>query len=450
MSGEKDNIREQLSAYLDGELSEADARRVEAALEDDAELRSELAELRRVREMVASLPASQAPAGFVERVMARAERNRLMETEEQPRRGGPLRWARLLATAAVLLVAAGAGLVLISSLAFTPPAGMDDTEPSKVGEIARDRRSETETADHRDRQEQPAAGAEAHDETAENYGEDLSASTPAGSPGTSRPEEVADSQDRDNVIDKAVAPGGDEVARYRQVLREAEPVGQGGDVEQRVLAQGRNVDLYVSDVVEANGTVIDVLNRRGIVVEPPEGNGRATTTQWSRNYNQSRAAFANSLDEEQVQIVAFVPSEEMPELLSELQEAASKQDGPVLKLRVRGGATSAPSGFESEGVVSAPREPRVTGGREDLLRRQLDRQTAMRAAGDTPTSGPAADRQYHLGGALSTTRALAAVEVEPLLINLLETPAVPEELHMETRQPQDGAETLESQPAPTD
>ncbi|MFW6066130.1 MAG: anti-sigma factor family protein, partial [Planctomycetota bacterium] len=114
MSGEKDKIREQLSAYLDGELSDEEARCVEAALKSDSELQAELDELRRVREMVGSLSSSQAPEGFVERVMARAERERLMAGDDsQSHRGGPLRWARLLATAAVLLVAAGAGLVLI-------------------------------------------------------------------------------------------------------------------------------------------------------------------------------------------------------------------------------------------------------------------------------------------------------------------------------------------------
>ncbi|KKM72936.1 hypothetical protein LCGC14_1415600, partial [marine sediment metagenome] len=66
MSSQKDKIREQLSAYLDGELTEAQAERVVRAAAQDPELAAELAALRRVSEMVGSLPREAAPAGMAE------------------------------------------------------------------------------------------------------------------------------------------------------------------------------------------------------------------------------------------------------------------------------------------------------------------------------------------------------------------------------------------------
>ncbi|MBM4042299.1 MAG: hypothetical protein FJ290_27715 [Planctomycetes bacterium] len=66
----KDEVRTQLSAYLDGELGEAERRAVEAALAADAALRAELDQLRRTAELVRSLPRASAPAGFAARVLA--------------------------------------------------------------------------------------------------------------------------------------------------------------------------------------------------------------------------------------------------------------------------------------------------------------------------------------------------------------------------------------------
>ena len=65
-----DKVRTQLSAYLDGELGEAERREVEATLAADATLRVELDQLRRTAELVRSLPRRAAPAGFASRVQA--------------------------------------------------------------------------------------------------------------------------------------------------------------------------------------------------------------------------------------------------------------------------------------------------------------------------------------------------------------------------------------------
>jgi len=101
-----------LSAYLDGELSEAEAAEVARAVEADKALAAELASLRRVRELVGSLPRASAPDDLAERVLDRVERGRLLDggSDEPARAGRP--WVGWFATAAVMVVAVGAGVIL--------------------------------------------------------------------------------------------------------------------------------------------------------------------------------------------------------------------------------------------------------------------------------------------------------------------------------------------------
>jgi len=95
---------EQLSAYLDGELSDAERAGLEQALAKDAELAKELARLQATRALVRSLPREEAPADFTRAVVARLERQSLT-----PAAPGGFRAARWLtaAVAAVVLLAAG-------------------------------------------------------------------------------------------------------------------------------------------------------------------------------------------------------------------------------------------------------------------------------------------------------------------------------------------------------
>lgn len=55
---------EQLSAYIDGELREKDARQVEARLASDSAYRLALEELKNTRELVSQLPTVQPPRNF--------------------------------------------------------------------------------------------------------------------------------------------------------------------------------------------------------------------------------------------------------------------------------------------------------------------------------------------------------------------------------------------------
>ncbi|MFP4140042.1 MAG: anti-sigma factor family protein [Phycisphaerae bacterium] len=120
MSDQSDmDIREHLSAYIDGELSDRQTRRVDAALADDDALQAELDELRHTRRLVAQLPRQHAPDDFVQQVLAEVERNRLMTGGEPnaetatPRRYG---WVRYVASAAVVLIVASVALVVTSNL----------------------------------------------------------------------------------------------------------------------------------------------------------------------------------------------------------------------------------------------------------------------------------------------------------------------------------------------
>jgi len=113
---EQERFRRQLSAYLDGELGQADAKRLEKALEADEELAAELEALRRLREMLRTLPRERAPSDFVTRVMEQAEKAHLVGRPAERTSPGALRWVRYLATAAVLLVALAVGTVVVRTL----------------------------------------------------------------------------------------------------------------------------------------------------------------------------------------------------------------------------------------------------------------------------------------------------------------------------------------------
>ena len=113
MSLEQEAIREELSAYLDGELDEAGTRRVEQAVKADAQLATELDGLRSARGLVRQLPHHSAPAGVLENVIARAERESLLGgVGERSRRAA---WAGPLAVAAALVIAVGISAALLVS-----------------------------------------------------------------------------------------------------------------------------------------------------------------------------------------------------------------------------------------------------------------------------------------------------------------------------------------------
>jgi hypothetical protein len=105
-----DEVRNQLSAYLDGELDEATRREVETALRAHPELRAELDGLRRTIELVRSLPRAGAPAALGERVRTAISSG---QGAASPRR--ELRHWRTVA-----LLAAACLLVALTALVLRP------------------------------------------------------------------------------------------------------------------------------------------------------------------------------------------------------------------------------------------------------------------------------------------------------------------------------------------
>lgn len=112
---------EQLSAYLDGVLSEAERRALEARLLDEPDLRRELEALRATVALVRGLPPVKAPRDFtLTAQMARPPRLLFLPTTAA--------FSAISAAAATLLVALGV-VVLLSrsgSPAAAPPPVMDE------------------------------------------------------------------------------------------------------------------------------------------------------------------------------------------------------------------------------------------------------------------------------------------------------------------------------------
>ncbi len=95
---------EQLSAYLDGELSQAESCRVAEMVAADPALSAELESLRAVQSLLRGLPPARAPAGMADAVLERAQRKSAGW------------WAGYLARAAVILLAVGVGVTVTTWL----------------------------------------------------------------------------------------------------------------------------------------------------------------------------------------------------------------------------------------------------------------------------------------------------------------------------------------------
>jgi len=129
------NLAEQISAYLDGELSEAERAEVQERLESDPDARRLMAELRQVCHLVGSLPREHAPPEIMELVTAQIERHELLKDGPQAGYGVPRRrprWGRIVASAAVIAMAASAGYLTFVS--FRNPAATRTEE--RFGPVA--------------------------------------------------------------------------------------------------------------------------------------------------------------------------------------------------------------------------------------------------------------------------------------------------------------------------
>ncbi len=127
-----DDDREELSAYLDGELDDETARQIEVRLNLDAQARTEAETLRRTWDLLDFLPRPEPSPTFTHQTL-----DRVSAFRPAAQRGGRpwllgVGWA-----AAVFLVAAGA-FTAVSGWPFRPP---DPDRPEEVEQrLARDLR----------------------------------------------------------------------------------------------------------------------------------------------------------------------------------------------------------------------------------------------------------------------------------------------------------------------
>jgi len=127
MSDTKD-IFEQLSAYLDGELSAAEAERVEAAARGRRDLAEKLRGLARTRALLRALPRVRAGEGFAAGVVGEAERRGLLRAAGgEPSRAGL--WLGRISAAAALLLAVGVGAVVSTTVWKDAPRSPVDAHP---------------------------------------------------------------------------------------------------------------------------------------------------------------------------------------------------------------------------------------------------------------------------------------------------------------------------------
>lgn len=114
----RDDIRDQFSPLLDGELSPEERARVEAALSEDAELLRELDSLKRVDDLYRALPAVSAPANFEADIRERLHPSHLVTAACAPSMARKERRRRMvwpgLAAAAAVLVCVGGVMVTIN------------------------------------------------------------------------------------------------------------------------------------------------------------------------------------------------------------------------------------------------------------------------------------------------------------------------------------------------
>ena len=126
MTNDREQLAQQLSAFLDGQLPPEQAEQLAAAVEKDPLLRQELRGLQATRALLKSLPREAAPPALLAGVMEQVERDRLLSSPGAGRKNQPLRWVRYTATAAVLILGVGLGMYIYIAI----------SRPSKLDELA--------------------------------------------------------------------------------------------------------------------------------------------------------------------------------------------------------------------------------------------------------------------------------------------------------------------------
>jgi anti-sigma factor RsiW len=105
----KEEDREELIAYLDGEVDEETARRVEARITVDPKARAEAESLRQAWDLLDFLPKPEPSPNFTNRTLDRLTLRESMSGLRIRQLGAWPRWVKGIGWAAALLLAAGFG-----------------------------------------------------------------------------------------------------------------------------------------------------------------------------------------------------------------------------------------------------------------------------------------------------------------------------------------------------
>jgi anti-sigma factor RsiW len=119
--------REDLVAYLDGELDGQKAQELEAKLNLDPNVRAEAEALRRTWQLLDYLPRPEPSPSFTHRTLERVSSQRL-RLALPPQRGRWRPWALGLGWAAAVLIAAGVGFAGVRLLTRPAPEPADAEE----------------------------------------------------------------------------------------------------------------------------------------------------------------------------------------------------------------------------------------------------------------------------------------------------------------------------------
>ncbi|HUU84848.1 MAG TPA: hypothetical protein VM243_15210 [Phycisphaerae bacterium] len=188
---DRDKLGEYLSAYLDGELSDAEREAVDRLVARDARARAQLEELRQTVEVVRALPKRAAPPSLMEDLSAALERRQLLgePADEMPiRRPWWVSLRPVVSMAAVFAIAVGGGLIVYRSM----------TEPVRGPMVADSGLPVVEEA--------PAAAAPAESEEKLLALGEAPAGRPPGERGNAPADAVPAARGRGRMV--AEAPGG--------------------------------------------------------------------------------------------------------------------------------------------------------------------------------------------------------------------------------------------------
>jgi sigma-E factor negative regulatory protein RseA len=127
-----EQIREQISAFLDGELPASETELLLKRLARDAELREGFGRYALVGEAMRATPHSRITRGFAARINATIDGEPAVSSPIAAARARPMHWWRPIAGAAVAAGVAAVAVVALQQRAVTPPLRAAGVAPAVI------------------------------------------------------------------------------------------------------------------------------------------------------------------------------------------------------------------------------------------------------------------------------------------------------------------------------